>query len=136
MFRINAKKKVTLVLDGELTSPQITVPNGLLSDDPDHLFVADFGLGDLYRYDLNTGTPQRVGGGYGGADGLVKDRDNRLYISDWKNGRVFRVTTDLEPPQLLSSKFQAAADISITADGRSLLVPDMKAGTLTWLPIR
>ena len=136
VFRIDAKKKATLVLDGELTSPQITVPNGLLVDDPDHLFVADFGMGYLYRYSLITGTPQRVGGGFGGTDGIAREAGGVLFVSDWKNGRVFQINTDLEPPKLLTDKFRAAADIALTPDGKTLLIPDMKAGTLTWFPIR
>jgi gluconolactonase len=136
VYRIDPKKKVTLVIDAELTSPQIAVPNGLLVEDPDHLLVADFGLGYLYRFDLNTGNAQRIGGGFGGTDGLAREPGGRLFVSDWKNGRVFQVTSDLEPPKLLSDQFQSAADISLTPDGKTLLIPDMKAGTLTWFPIR
>jgi sugar lactone lactonase YvrE len=136
VFRIDANKKVSLLLDGELTDPQISVPNGLLSDDPDHLFVADFGLGFLYRFDLNTKNAQRLGGGFGGTDGIARDAAGRLYISDWKNGRLFQINSELEPARLLSDQFQAAADIAFTADGRYLLVPDMKAGTLTWIPTK
>jgi hypothetical protein len=32
--------------------------------------------------------------------------------------------------------FRSAADISLTPDGKTLLVPDMKGGTLTWFPVR
>jgi sugar lactone lactonase YvrE len=136
VFRIDAKGKVSLILDGELTDPQIAVPNGLLSDDPDHLFVADFGLGFLYRFDLNTKTAQRLGGGFGGTDGIARDAAGRLYITDWKNGRLFLVGSELEPPRLLSEQFKAAADCAFTADGKYLLVPDMTAGTLTWFPMK
>ncbi len=136
VFRIDAKKKATLVLDAELTSPQIAVPNGVLVDDDDHLLVADWGLGFLYRYDFNTGNAQRIGGDLGGTDGIAKDAGGGLYVSDWKNGRVFRVATDQQPPSLLTDKFQSAADISLTPDGKTLLIPDMKAGTLTWFPLR
>ena len=136
VFRIDARRQVTLVLDGELTSPRIEVPDGLLVDDPDHLFVADSGLGYLYRYSLITGTAQRVGGGFGGTAGLAREPGGRLFVGDRKNGRLFQVVSDFEPPGLLSDKFQSVADIALTPDGRTLLVPDMKAGTLTWFPIR
>lgn len=136
VFQINARKKVSLILDGELTDPQIAVPNGVLSDDPDHLFVADFGLGFLYRFDLNTRHAQRLGGGFGGTDGIARDSAGRLFISDWKNGRVFQVSSELEPPRLISDRFSSAADMVFTADGKYLLVPDMNAGTLTWLPTK
>jgi sugar lactone lactonase YvrE len=136
VFQINARKQVSLILDGELTDPQIAVPNGLLCDDPDHLFVADFGLGFLYRFDLNTKNAQRLGGGFGGTDGIARDAAGRLYIGDWKNGRLFQVGSELEPPRLLSEQFQSAADMAFTLDGRYLLIPDMKAGTLTWFPTK
>ena len=41
-----------------------------------------------------------------------------------------------QPPRLLSDMFQSAADIALMPDGKTLLVPDMKAGTLTWFPVR
>jgi len=118
VFRFNTKKQVSLVLDGELTSPQVAVPNGLLVDDPEHLLVADFGLGFLYRFDLVTGNAQRLGGGFGGTDGLARDGRGGLFVSDWKNGRLFQVSSELEPPRLISTKFQSAADIALTPDGR------------------
>lgn len=136
VFRVDPARKVTLLIDAELTSPPISVPNGLLVDDADHLLVADWGEGYLYRFDMNTKNVQRLGGGFGGADGLARGADGRLFVSDWKNGRLFLVTSELEPPALLSSQFQSAADLAITPDGKTLLVPDMKAGTLTWFPIR
>ena len=136
VFQINARKRITQVLDGELTSPMIAVPDGVLVDDPDHLLVADFGLGYLYRYSLITGNAQRIGGGFGGADGLAREPGGRLFLSDRINGRLFQVTSDFEPPMLLSGKFEAPAHISCTRDGKMLLVPDAKAGTLTWFPIR
>jgi hypothetical protein len=96
---------------------------------------ADWGLGDLYWIDLGTGHLQRLGGGFGGTDGRAR-LGGRLFVSDWKNGRLFQVTSELEPSTLQSDKFLSAADISLTPDGTTLLVPDMKAGTLTWFPIR
>jgi gluconolactonase len=136
VFRIDANKKTTLVLDGELTSPQIAVPNGLLVDDPEHLWVADFGLGYLYRYDLITGTAQRICGGFGGADGLARIPGGALFVSDRRYGRIFQLDSELEPPGLLTVKYRSPADISVTPDGKMLLIPDANAGTLTWLPLR
>jgi sugar lactone lactonase YvrE len=135
VFKIDAQKKASLVIDGDLTSPPIPFPNGVLLDGPDHLLVADFGLGHLYRFGLKTGKLERIGSGFGGTDGLAKDPKGRLFVGDWKNGRIFQWTSEHEPPRLLSDKFQSAADISITPDGKTLLVPDMKGGTLTWFPI-
>ena len=73
MFRIDAARKVTLVLDGERSAPPIPFPNGVLLDDADHLLIADFALGDLFRLDLKTDKLERIGAGFGGTDGLARD---------------------------------------------------------------
>jgi gluconolactonase len=135
VFRVDARKKILLVLDAELTSPQIAIPYGLIVDDPDHFFVADFGFGYLYRFDINIGTAQRISGGFGGAYGLAVVAGGPLYVSDWRRGLIFQINTDLEPPALVAEKFESPAGIALTRDGRTLLIPDTKAGTLTWLPL-
>jgi sugar lactone lactonase YvrE len=38
--------------------------------------------------------------------------------------------------KLVKEGFAAAADIAIAPDGKTLLVPDMKAGELVYLPIK
>lgn len=111
-------------------------PNGLLMDGVDQLLVADFGSGILYRLDLSSGSLSALNQGFGGADGLVRDANGSLYVSDWKNGKVWRLTDPKATPILISDNFTAAADISLSIDGTSLLVPDMKAGTLIPLPLR
>jgi gluconolactonase len=136
VYRVDSRKRVILVLVGELTEPQISIPYGLIVDDPDHFFVADYAFGYLYRFDINIGTAQRVGGGFGGAYGFARESSGALYISDWRNGRIFQLTTDFLPPRLLIEKLQAPAGISLTPNGKTLLIPDTKAGTLTWFPIR
>jgi sugar lactone lactonase YvrE len=135
VFRIDARKQATLVIDAESSSPPIPFPNGVLLDDPDHLLIADFSLGNLFRLDLKSGKLRRAGRGLGGTDGLAKDASGRRFVGDWKNGRLLELLTEDQPPRLLSDKFQSAADISLMPDGKTLLVPDMKAGTLTWFPI-
>ncbi len=37
-------------------------------------------------------------------------------------------------PEQYAQTFQSAADIGLSADGKYLLVPDMKAGALYWMP--
>jgi gluconolactonase len=135
VYRIDAGKKATLILDSEASSPLIPFPNGVLLDDSDHLLIADFSLGNLFRLDLNTEKLEKIGSGFGGTDGLAKDSSGRRFVGDWKNGKLYELVSAIEPPRLLSDKFQSAADISLMPDGKTLLVPDMKGGTLTWFPI-
>ena len=135
VFRIDSKKKATLVIDTEKSSPPIPFPNGVLLDDPDHLLIADFSLGNLFRLNLKTERLEKIGGGFGGTDGLARDASGRRFVGDWKNGKLYELVSPEAPPRLLSDKFQSAADISLMPDGKTLLVPDMKGGTLTWFPI-
>jgi sugar lactone lactonase YvrE len=135
VFRIDARKKATLVLDGDASLPPIPFPNGVLLDDSEHLLIADFSLGNLFRLDLKTEKLEKIGSGFGGTDGLAKDSNGRRFVGDWKNGKLYELVSANEPPKLLSDKFQSAADISLMPDGKTLLVPDMKGGTLTWFPI-
>ncbi|MDZ4098227.1 MAG: hypothetical protein U1E13_05935 [Methylophilaceae bacterium] len=58
-----------------------------------------------------------------------------LYASDWKNGSVFTVSKKGEV-KLLKNGFKSAADIGLSGDGKFILVPDMLAGELVWLPIK
>jgi gluconolactonase len=136
VFKIDAGKKASLVLDAEANSPPIPFPNGVLLDDADHLLIADFSQGYLFRLDLKTKKLERIGSGFGGTDGLAKDAGGRRFVGDWKNGKLFELVSENEPPRLLSDMFRSAADISLTPDGKTLLVPDMKGGTLTWFPVR
>lgn len=111
-------------------------PNGLLNDGVNQMLVADFGTGDLFTLNLTSGKVVKVNQGFGGADGLVRDANGLLYISDWKNGKVWQLVEPKATPQLLRDDFKAAADIALSADGTQLLVPDMKAGALEYLPVR
>ncbi len=129
VYRVAVDGKVTTVVNGD--DPRVLAPNGLLTDGNDHLLMVDFVSGMLYRITLNTGKMERVAEGFGGADGLVRDKRGTLWISDWKNGRLFTLKKDGNL-EWVKVQFQSAADIGLAADGKTILVPDMKGGTLTW----
>jgi glucose/arabinose dehydrogenase len=133
IYKITPEGEISEVLNAE---SGIKRPNGLLMDGVDSLLVADFGTGDLFRANLATGTVKALNQGFGGADGLVRDNHGLLYISDWHNGKVWQLAEPMATPQLISDNFQSAADISLSADGRFLLVPDMKGGDMQYLPVR
>ena len=84
IFKIDAKNVSVLVdesNDATIRSPDLSTfqkgfvfndfENGFLQSQPRKLKV------------------EKIGEGYGGADGLVSYGDN-LYLSDWKNGKVFK----------------------------------------------
>ncbi|HEY8084210.1 MAG TPA: SMP-30/gluconolactonase/LRE family protein [Methylophilaceae bacterium] len=132
VYKVSAEGKVTTVVNGD--DPRVLAPNGVLSDGKDHILMVDFVSGILYRIKLATGKMEVVAEGFGGGDGVTRDRKNVIWVSDWKNGRVFTVKPG-GVVKLVKDGYQSAADINISGDGKFILVPDMKAGTLNWLPV-
>lgn len=137
IFKVSARGKVSLVSNSAL-DPLVKSPNGLLIDGPNRLLVVDFATGDLYRISFKSGKSEKIATGFGGGDGLALDRKRQLYVSDWKNGHVWRLSLrDRTPvPVRYEQSFEAAADLTLDPSERFLIVPDMKAGTLTWLPVK
>ena len=117
-------------------------PNGLLMDGPNMLLVADYGTGKLFRvvFDGESNKPQGnvtlLNSGFGAADGLTRDTNGILYVSDWARGKVWRLSEPKATPLLITEGHQSAADISLSLDGKTIFMPDMKAGELVPLPIR
>jgi sugar lactone lactonase YvrE len=134
IFKISRTGSVTALVTGN-DDGRIKSPNGLLLDRGSLLSV-DFSSGELYRVQLNPVRLTKIADGFGGGDGLAQSRTGTLYVSDWKGGRVFSVDLKQNPVQVkpIEKTFQAAADIALDKTEKFLLVPDMKAGTLTWLP--
>jgi sugar lactone lactonase YvrE len=134
IFKLSPAGKVTQVLKAKAG---IKRPNGLLMDGPDRLLVADFGTGKLFSVHIGAKKTSvtLLNQGFGGADGLVRDANGLLYVSDWAGGNVWQLTEPKATPQRIIQGYQSAADISLSADGKSLLIPDMKAGTLHSVPV-
>ncbi len=98
------------------------------------LLEVDFVTGTLYRVKLRTGEMEKIAEGFGGGDGIVRGPGGTLYVSDWKNGKVYSVSKSGEV-KTVREGYMAAADIGRSKDGKFILVPDMKAGELDWLPV-
>jgi len=131
VYRVAPDGKVSTIAIGT-EDKRILAPNGLLPDGSDNLLMVDFLSGNLYRIVLKTGRMTQIAEGFGGGDGIARDSKGVLWISDWKNGRLFTLKKDGEL-KLVKDGFKAAADIDIAADGRTVLVPDMKAGEVVWV---
>jgi len=130
VFRIAPDGKVSNIVSST-EDKRVLAPNGLLPDGNDLLMV-DFVSGILYRITLKTGRMTQVAEGFGGGDGIARDRNGTLWISDWKTGRLFTLKKDGEL-KFVKDGFKAAADITIATDGKTVLVPDMKAGEIVWV---
>jgi glucose/arabinose dehydrogenase len=127
---------VSVVID-EKKLPGLQTPNGVMNDGTSFLLVADFGTGILHRVKLADGTSEKVADGMEGADGITWDHFGRLFISSWKTGKVFGIARPGEKPvEVVSKGFQSAADTCLDPTGKFILVPDMKAGTVTAVPAK
>ncbi|MCB5191713.1 SMP-30/gluconolactonase/LRE family protein [Methylobacillus arboreus] len=133
IYRITlATGKVSTVINHQQDA-RIKSPNGLWMDDTGEVLIyVDFASGILYKLDLLNRHLIELANGFGGGDGLALGANKKLYISDYVNGKVFSLSVEDEV-KLEKQGFQSAADIGITPDGKTLLVPDMKAGTVTWV---
>lgn len=121
--------KITTLVDAQVI-PDLNTPNGVTFDGATAVLVADFGNGNLYRVQVATHAATKVADGMDGADGLVWDKFGRLFITSWKTGKVFGIPRPGHKPILLVEGLQSAADGCLDSSGRTVWVPDMKAGTL------
>jgi glucose/arabinose dehydrogenase len=133
IYRIDYKGKVTLVADAR-TIPGLKTPNGLVLDGLSHLLMLDSGSGELLRVRIADGTAVKVADGFDSGDGLAWDWFGQLFITSWTQGKVWGIARPGMRPVLVASGFESAADLCLDPSGQSILVPDMKAGTLTALP--
>lgn len=135
IYRIDPKGVVTLVTDAKRL-PILKIPNGLVMDGASNLLLLDFGSGELHRIKLADGTAEKLADGFGGGDGLAWDNFGRLFVTDYKGGKLYAIPRPGEKPILLAEGFGAAADCCVDAAGKNVLVPDMKNGTVTAIPIK
>ena len=129
IYKIAQNKKITLLLDEN--TPEILAPNGLWIIKND-LYEVDFSSGILYKINLKNKSISKIAEGFGGGDGLIKSGNN-FFVSDWKNGKIFKLQGG--KVSLFKDGFSAAADIALTYDKKSIMTPDMKAGSITFVPI-
>jgi sugar lactone lactonase YvrE len=135
IYRITQDKKITPVITYE-DDVRVVSPNGLLMDGPGRLLEVDYTTGILFRIDIraNPRTLEMVAGGFGAADGLQRDARGRLIITDYAGHRVFVLTRpDAKPQEITVNGIDSAADLVISPDGKSLLIPDMGGGRLATL---
>ncbi len=135
IYKISPQGQVTLLLNDKQNA-KLAGPNGLLADDTGNfLLEVDFVSGILYSLNTQTGQLTDVAEGFGGGDGVVHHSNGTMYVSDWKNGKVYSVNTKGDVT-LVKEGYKSAADIAITKDEAYLLVPDMKAGELDFIPLK
>lgn len=132
IYRVNPKGKVSLVTNFK-RAPALKGPNGLALESEYHLLMLDLLSGEIRRIRHADGVTVKVAEGFEGGDGLAYDHYGRLFVSSWKQGKVFVIPRPGAKPVLLAEGFQSAADLCLDRTGKKILVPDMKAGTITAL---
>ncbi|HEU5304566.1 MAG TPA: SMP-30/gluconolactonase/LRE family protein [Gemmatimonadales bacterium] len=135
IYRITQDKKITTVITDE-DDWRLVSPNGLLVEGPDKLLEVDYTTGNLFRVDLKGRTMEKVAGGFGASDGLVRDAKGRLIITNYAGHKIYVLTApNAKPQEIEVANIESAADLSISPDGKSLLIPDMGGGKLAILPM-
>ena len=130
VFKITMEGAVSVAVDA---GPELPNINGVATPEAGLLLVADFFTGDIFAFRDGKGT--QLASGLRGADGIESDRAGRLYVSSWTQGKVWRLDADGTNAQIVVEGLQSAADFFLDEDAGVLVVPDMKAGTLTFAPL-
>ena len=133
VYRIDHRlHKIETVVTNE-SLPGLNFVNGVEFDGGQFAIIADMGAGTLYRVNLESKKAEQIAEGMDGADGLVWDPWGRLFVTSWRTGKIFGIPRPGQKPILIGEGLKAAADLTIDKDNQTLLIPDMKSGTLTKL---
>ena len=133
IYKVTLKGEVTVAIPAGNTA--IRFPNGVAvdtSDGEERLYAGDFFAGDIVTY--QGGKYTTVASGMRGIDGLTVTKD-AFYASSWTQGKVWKVDRKTREPKVIFEGLKSAADFYYDAKNKQLIVPDMIAGTLTFLPI-
>jgi glucose/arabinose dehydrogenase len=133
VYQVTQFGKVTLVTDAK-RAPALKSPRGVVMDGLSFVLVLDGTSGDLLRVKVADGTAEKVADGFGAGGALTWDRHGRLYLADAKGGRLSVIPRPGDKAVSLSSAFPSPVGLALDPAGKSVLVADAKAGTLTALP--
>jgi len=130
VFKMNLSGDITVLFDE--TTENNKAPNGVLPVGNNKLLLIDWG-GELFEADTETKKIKKIGEGFSGGDGLAI-KNEVIYISSWKEGKVYEFKNGKS--KVILEGFMAAADIALSKDKTHLIIPDMKAGTVTLYPLK
>jgi hypothetical protein len=74
--------------------------------------------------------------GYRGADAIEQDARGNLYLSSWTQGKVWKLDRQAKNATELVTGLQSAADFFLDQEAGVILLPDMLAGKVLFVPIR
>jgi hypothetical protein len=135
VYRVTFKGEIDEVIPPG--GADLRYPNGVAvesgEDGKDIVYAADFFVGKVFAYDAIG--YRLVASGMRGFDGLAVTPD-AFYGSSWTEGKVWRVDRQTGRMEVIHEGMQAAADFYHDAKANQLIIPDMVAGTLTFLPLK
>jgi glucose/arabinose dehydrogenase len=130
LYRVDPKGKVSLLRDG-WSEPRLRGPSALLLDGASHLVVAE--ENQIVRFRLADGSRERITGDLLLPIGLAWDYHGRLICATTDG--IYVIPRPGTRPTLLAKGFKAITAISLSPDGKRVLVTDPIARTLTAVPI-
>jgi len=130
VFKMNLAGDITVLFDE--TTENNKAPNGVLLIENNKLLLVDWG-GELFEADTKTKKRKKIGEGFQGDDSIAI-KNGVIYISSWKDGKVYEFKNGKS--KVILKDFKAAADIALNKDKTHLIIPDMKAGTVTIHPLK
>ena len=130
VYRIPLDGKPELAIDAGADLP---CPNGVASPGKGRLLVAEFFKGNILEKKGNKTVV--LTSDYRGGDGIEQDRKGNIYLSSWTQGKLWKLDKHGKEQKLLAEGFQSAADFFLDEKGKQILLPDTKAGTVTFVPL-
>ena len=133
VYKVTLDGKVTLAVPAG--NKLMRFPNGVTvtgKKGEEILVMGDFFTGNIVAY--NKEKFRVLAKGMRGADGVAFG-PGAIYVSSWPLGKVWKYDRKAKKLTVLSDKFTTAADFFFDRKNKQLIIPDMLAGTLTFLPV-
>lgn len=127
VYQIGLDGKVKVAID---THPEMLNPNGVTAPEPGLLLVAEFFKGNILSH--RDGKLTVLNSGLRGADAIERGGKGELYVSSWTQGKVWKLDPDGRNEKVIIEGHQSAADLYLDEKKGRIILPDMKAGTLSF----
>lgn len=131
IYRITLEGEVSVAVEA---NPDMRCPNGVTAPQKDLLLIGDFFTGNI----ISQWKGQRniIATGYRGADAIERDKKGNIYVSSWTEGKVWKLDSEGRNAKVIAEGFKSAADFFLDEGAKQILLPDMLAGTLTFIPLQ
>lgn len=122
---------MSLVVDACVEMP---CPNGVGACKKGELLAGEFFTGNLIS--VKDGKRTVLGTGFRGADAIERDAEGNIYLSNWVQGKVWKLDPNGKNEVVIKDGFQSAADFYLDLEAKQIVLPDMLAGTINFIPLK